>query len=407
MFYHGQMLPTDGKLKEKLSILLPSLNEKQRRLLAGAEAISLGYGGIKFLSEITGLSTNTIARGVREIQNGDEDVTRIRSTGAGRKKLTVKYPELKGWIEEIVEPDSRGDPESPLRWTCKSVRNISDFLKDQGHVVSRQSVARILREMKFSLQGNKKTKEGKDHPDRDKQFRFISKISKKFLIKGDPVISVDTKKKELVGEYKNNGREWHRKNGAVEVNGHDFPNPEVSKAIPYGVYDIGDNSGWVNVGITADTAEFAVSSIRYWWQYVGSRRYPQSKKILICADAGGSNSYRSRLWKRELQKLSDSRQIEISVSHFPPGTSKWNKIEHRLFSCISINWRGRPLTTYQVIINLIATTTTKTGLVVKARLDQKTYKKGKKVSDNEMKSLKIVKNKFHGEWNYTIKPRKI
>lgn len=401
------MLPNYGNLKEKLSILLPSLNEKQKRLLVGAEAIALGYGGIKLLSDMTGMSPNTVARGIREIERGDEDVSRIRSKGSGRKKLTIKYPEIEQCIEEIIEPDTRGDPESPLRWTCKSVRNISDFLAGKGYSVSRQSVARILREMEYSLQGNRKTKEGKDHPDRDQQFRFISRTCKRYLSKGDPVISVDTKKKELVGEYKNEGREWHEKNGAIEVNGHDFPDPKVSKAIPYGIYDVGNNSGWVNVGVTADTAEFAVSSIRYWWQYVGSRRYSDSTKLLICADAGGSNGYRLRLWKKELQRFSDARGIEISVCHFPPGTSKWNKIEHRLFSFISINWRGKPLASYQVIINLITATTTKTGLTVKARLDKKNYTKGKKIPDSEMRELRLVKHKFHGEWNYTIKPRKL
>jgi len=403
--YYQWMVLTDGKLKEKLSILLPALNEKQKRLLVGAEAISLGYGGIKFLSDMTGMSTNTITRGIREIEAGNEDDSRIRNKGSGRKKLTSKYPDIKKCIEEIIEPDTRGDPESPLRWTCKSVRNISDFLTEKGYSVSRQSVARILREMEYSLQGNRKTKEGKDHPDRDKQFRFISKICKRFLKNDHPVISVDTKKKELVGEYKNEGREWHKKGGAIAVNGHDFPDPKTSKAIPYGIYDIGDNSGWVNVGITADTAEFAVSSIRYWWQYVGSRRYSNATKLLICADAGGSNGYRLRLWKKELQRFADARGIEISVCHFPPGTSKWNKIEHRLFSFISINWRGKPLISYQVIINLISSTTTKAGLVVKARLDKKLYTKGKKVLDDEIKNLNVVKNKFHGEWNYTIKPK--
>lgn len=401
------MILADGKLKEKLSILLPSLNEKQKRLLVGAEAMALGYGGIKCLSGITGMSTNTITKGIREIEAGNEDISRIRKKGSGRKKLTLKFPDLESCIEDIIEPDVRGDPESPLRWTCKSVRNISDFLSEQGYSVSRQTVARILHKMEFSLQGNRKTKEGEDHPDRDKQFRFINRTCKRFLVKGWPVISVDTKKKELIGEYKNEGREWHKKNGAIEVNGHDFPDPKVSKAIPYGIYDIGNNSGWVNVGITADTAEFAVSSIRYWWQYVGSRRYAGSKKLLICADAGGSNGYRLRLWKRELQRLADTRGIEISVCHFPPGTSKWNKIEHRLFSFISINWRGKPLTSYEVVINLISSTATTAGLMVKARLDKKIYVKGKKVTDTEMEKLKLVKNKFHGEWNYTIKPRKV
>lgn len=398
------MIQDDGTLKEKLSILLPSLNEKQRRLLVGVEAIGLGHGGIKLLSRITGMSPNTISRGIREARSGDCDVSRIRSKGSGRKKLTAKYPEIKSCIEDIVEPDTRGDPESPLRWTCKSVRNISEFLGQRGYSVSRQSVARILGEMEYSLQGNRKTKEGESHPDRDGQFRFISKTCKGFLSKGDPVISVDTKKKELVGEYRNDGREWHRKDGAIEVNGHDFPDPAVPKAIPYGIYDIGDNSGWVNVGVTADTAEFAVSSIRHWWQYIGSRRYSKSTKLLICADAGGSNGYRLRLWKKELQRFADSRNIEISVCHFPPGTSKWNKIEHKLFSFISINWRGKPLTSYQVIVNLIASTTTRAGLTVRARLDRRVYTKGKKVPDHEMKNLKLVKSEFHGDWNYTIKP---
>lgn len=395
------------KLKEKLSVLLPSLNEKQKRLLVGAEAVAMGYGGIKCLSDITGMSRNTVSRGVREFEQGDVNDLRIRSQGSGRKRLTKKYPEIKQCIEQIIEPDTRGDPESPLRWTCKSVRNIADFLEGEGYSVSRQSVARILHEMEYSLQGNRKTKEGADHPDRDQQFRFINRICKRFLSNGNPVISVDTKKKELVGEYKNIGREWHEKGGAIDVNGHDFPDPKVPKAIPYGIYDVGDDSGWVNVGITADTAEFAVSSIRYWWQYVGSRRYANATKLLICADAGGSNGYRLRLWKKELQQFADSRGIEVSVCHFPPGTSKWNKIEHRLFSFISINWRGKPLTSYQVIINLITSTTTKTGLNVKARLDEKIYSKGKKISDREMKELLIVKNKFHGEWNYAVKPRNI
>lgn len=401
------MIPKDGKLKEKLAVVLPSLNEKQRRLLLGAEAIALGYGGITYLSDITGVSANTIARGIRDIASENSDTSRIRRSGSGRKKLVDKFPDLKSCIEEIIEPDTRGDPETPLRWTCKSVRNIADFLENEGHIVGRQSVARILRAMEYSLQGNRKTKEEKDHPDRDRQFKFINKTCKKFLSRNEPVISVDAKKKELVGEYKNSGQEWRKNHKPVDVNGHDFPDPKVPKAIPYGVYDIGNNSGWVNVGITADTAEFAVASIRYWWQYIGSKRYPKATKILICADAGGSNSYRSRLWKKEIQDLADSKQLEIVICHFPPGTSKWNKIEHRLFSFISINWRGKPLTTYQVIINLITATKTTTGLIVKARLDKKTYKKGKKVANQEMSTLKIFKNKFHGEWNYTVKPRTV
>jgi len=399
------MPPSNDNLKIKLSILLPALNEKQRRLLLGAEAISLGYGGIQQLAAMTGMSPHTIRRGVREAKNGNAPVSRVRVNGGGRKKITDYEPEVRTIIEDIVEPDSRGDPESPLQWTCKSVRNISDHLKQSGHSVSHQTVASILHGMEFSLQGNRKTKEGDDHPDRDKQFRFINKSVKAFLKCKDPVISVDTKKKELVGNYKNGGKEWRPKGVPVDVNGHDFPDPKVPKAIPYGIYDLADNSGWVSVGVTSDTAEFAVSSIRKWWTSVGSKRYPRSNKILICADGGGSNGYRSHLWKRELQRFSDARRLEISVRHFPPGTSKWNKIEHRLFSFISMNWRGKPLLTYKIIIDLIASTKTKTGLTVEARMDKRTYRKGIKVSKEEVEDLNVKRHAFHGEWNYTIKPR--
>ena len=328
----------------------------------------------------------------------------MRNSGGGRKKISNEFPDIIKIIEEIVEPDVRGDPETPLRWTCKSVRNIKDLLEKKGFDVSHQTVASILNDLDFSLQANKKTKEGDSHPDRNRQFKFINKKVKIFLANKLPVISVDTKKKELVGNYKNNGREWTKKGKPKEVNGHDFPDPKVPKAVPYGVYDIGDNSGWVNVGMSSDTAEFAVGSIEYWWNKIGIKKYPKVKKILICADSGGSNASRSHLWKRELQKFSNTKKLEISVCHFPPGTSKWNKIEHRLFSFISINWRGKPLLTYQTIINLIASTTTKTGLTVKARLDKTIYKKGLKVSKEELALLNIIKEKFHGEWNYTIKP---
>lgn len=384
---------------------MPALNEKQRRLLLGAEAISLGYGGINLLADMTGVSQHTIRRGITEVAASDTGGERVRKDGAGRKKLVAGTPKIRKLIEQVIEPGTRGDPETPLRWTCKSVRNIADFLSSEGFSISRQTVANILHEMEFSLQGNRKTKEGEDHPDRDKQFRFISRLTKRFLAQKNPAISVDTKKKELVGKYKNVGKEWHSKGSPIDVNGHDFPDPEVPKAIPYGIYDLANNSGWVNVGITADTAEFAVSSIRYWWQYVGSKRYPKSRRLLICADAGGSNGYRSHLWKREIQQFSDSSGLDVSICHFPPGTSKWNKIEHRLFSFISMNWRGKPLSTYQVIINLIAATTTKSGLIVKARLDRKRYKKGIKISKAEVASFNITKEKFHGEWNYTIQPR--
>ena len=392
-------------LIKKLSGVLYSLNEKQKRLLVAAEAISIGYGGIKILSEITGMSAPTIRRGIKELKEGKKKSTeKVRNSGGGRKKISDEFPDIIKIIEEIVEPDVRGDPETPLRWTCKSVRNINDLLEKKGFNVSHQTVASILNDLDFSLQANKKTKEGDSHPDRNRQFKFINRKVKIFLANKLPVISVDTKKKELVGNYKNNGREWTKKCKPKEVNGHDFPDPKVPKAVPYGIYDIGDNSGWVNVGISSDTAEFAVGSIEYWWDKIGIKKYPKSKKILICADSGGSNASRSHLWKRELQKFSNTKKLEISVCHFPPGTSKWNKIEHRLFSFISINWRGKPLLTYQTIINLIASTTTKTGLTVKARLDKTLYKKGLKVTKEELAFLNIIKEKFHGEWNYTIKP---
>lgn len=395
-----------AKLKIKLSGILPFLNEKQRRLLIASEAYAIGKRGISTLSSITGMDRKTIRRGINELKiKNRKDIERVRTHGGGRKKITDKNPKLKKIIEDLIEPDTKGDPESPLRWTCKSVRNISDFLREYGYDVSPKTVATILHDLEYSLQGNRKNKEGKNHPDRDAQFKYINKIVKKFLRNKSPVISVDTKKKELVGTYKNPGKEWKSKNNPEEVNSHDFPDKKVPKAVPYGVYDIGNNSGWVNIGISSDTAEFAVDSIKYWWRKIGKKRYLKSNKLLICADAGGSNSYRSRLWKKQLQELCDSEKIQISICHFPPGTSKWNKIEHRLFSFISINWRGKPLLTYQTIINLITSTKTKTGLTILARLNKKIYKKGVKVSKEEMQSLNIVKDKFHGEWNYTIKPR--
>ncbi len=311
-----------NKLKKKLSSILPLLNEKQKRRLVGAEAVAIGRGGIKISCDITGISCPTIRKGISELGSQARYDDRVCIQGGGRKKTIDQSPEIKELLEEIIEPETRGDPESPLRWTCKSVRNIAELLNEEGYGVSYQTVASILHELEFSLQGNKKTKEGDDHPDRDQQFKYISKAAKYFLNNKNPVISVDTKKKELVGNYKNPGREWQAKGKPKEVNGHDCPNPKVSKAIPYGIYDIGDNKGWVNVGITSDTAEFAVESIRQWWKKMGKKRYPKSKTLLICADGGGSNGYRSRLWKVELQKLADSEKILISVCHFPPGTSK-------------------------------------------------------------------------------------
>ena len=381
------------------------MNEKQRRVLAAAEAKAYGRGGVQTVALITGMSRQTIYRGLEDLQT-KVDLNRVRIPGGGRKKLRQNDPYLVESLENLIEPSTRGDPESPLRWTCKSVRSLAAALEDKGHHIGRQSVANILHELEYSLQANRKTSEGKaDHPDRDAQFQHINGYAKKFLRKGMPVISVDTKKKELVGKYKNNGQEWAKKSRPVKVLSHDFPDPKVSKAVPYGVYDIGRNTGWVNVGTTADTAEFAVESIRQWWKKMGKKRYPTTKGILICADSGGSNGYRLHLWKRELQRFCNTERLAVSVCHFPPGTSKWNKIEHRLFSYISMNWRGRPLTDYCTVVNLIASTTTKTGLTVRARLDRRSYQKGIKVSAKEILELNIDRHKFHGEWNYTIKPR--
>lgn len=402
------MLTEQAKLiRRKLSELFPILNERQRRLIAASEARDYGRGGVTIVANITGMSRQTIYRGLEELGH-IENVDRVRAEGGGRKKITTAMPSILDILEDILNETTRGDPESPLRWTCKSVRNISESLYDQGITVSHQTVANILHELDYSLQANKKTSEGKeDHPDRDKQFKYINKCAKLFFKKNLPVISVDTKKKELVGNYKNNGREWHYKGKAIEVLDHDFPDPQVPKAVPFGVYDIGENKGWVSVGISADTAEFAVESIRQWWKHMGVKRYPDVKKIMITADSGGSNGYRIHLWKYELQKFCNEFNLQISVSHYPPGTSKWNKIEHRLFSFISQNWRNRPLTDIRTIVDLISSTTTSTGLTVIARLDKKKYEKGKKVSALEIASLNLHRDKFHGEWNYTIKPQSV
>ena len=329
----------------------------------------------------------------------------IRKSGGGRKRVIDRHPRIKEVLERLVDPATRGDPESPLRWVSKSTRHLEDVLTGKGFEVGRTAVGDLLKGMGYSLQANKKTQEGKSHEHRDRQFHYINDSAKEFLRKKQPVISVDTKKKEMVGNYKNGGRELEPKGKPLEVEGHDFPT-DVPKAIPYGVYDIADNRGWVNVGTHSDTAEFAVESIRYWWKEMGRSRYPKAKALLICADAGGSNGYRSHLWKAELQKFSNREGFKITVCHFPPGTSKWNKIEHKLFSFISMNWRGRPLTSYRTIVQLIAATTTKAGLTVKVRLDKRKYKKGIEVSEEVMKGLNLTKHEFHGEWNYTISPQK-
>jgi transposase len=395
------------QLRLKLSALLPLLNERQRRILAGSEARSLGRGGVSVVAEITGMSRQTIYDGIKEL-GSRRSAGRVRKIGGGRKKLTEIEPDIIRVLEEIVDPTTRGDPESPLRWTCKSVRKIADALADKGYPIGRQSVAKILHELDYSLQANRKTSEGKkDHPDRDKQFQNINTTAKRFLRKSLPVISVDTKKKELIGKYKNAGHEWEKKRKPVKVLSHDFPDPKVPKAVPYGVYDVGKNVGWVNIGMAADTAEFAVESINQWWKKMGQKRYPKARELYICADSGGSNGYRIHLWKYEIQKFCDREGLKVTVSHYPPGTSKWNKIEHRLFSYITRNWRGRPLIDYRTIVDLIASTTTKTGLTVKVRLDKRCYKKGIKVSAKEIERLNIKRSAFHGEWNYSISPRNV
>lgn len=392
-------------IKERFEAVAPLLDEKQRRLFAAIEANLLGYGGVDKVSQETGVSRRAIAEGRKElkqikiIKSG-----RIRKPGGGRKSLVEKSPRLKMELEALVEPSTRGEPESPLRWTCKSVRNLSETLKQKGYQVSHTVVAELLQEMGYSLQANRKTQEGSRHPDRNAQFEHINETVKLFQANKQPVISVDTKKKELVGNFKNSGKEYSPKGEPEEVEVHDFPDKDLGKVAPYGVYDVTQNLGWVNVGISSDTAAFAVNSIRQWWELMGKECYPDAKQLLITADAGGSNGYRVKLWKVELQKLANDIGLSISVSHLPPGTSKWNKIEHRLFSHITQNWRGRPLISRVVVVNLIAATKTRKGLQVRSQLDINEYQKGIKVSDEEIKSLNIERNSFHGEWNYTISP---
>lgn len=383
--------------------LLPALNEKQRRMLVAVEAKSFGRGGIQRVAEISGMSRQTIYRGIEDLTSKVKS-DRIRIPGGGRK--SIRNARLIKSLDYIIEPVTRGHPESTLRWTCKSVRNLSNDLLARGHKVSYRTIARMLTEMGFSLQANRKTSEGKkDHPDRNEQFLYISRQCKLFLQKDQPVISVDTKKKEMVGKYKNPGQEWQKKHKPVKVLSHDFPDPKRPKAVPYGIYDIGKNTGWVNVGISSDTAEFAVESIRQWWKKMGRSKYGKIKNLLITADSGGSNGYRLHLWKREIQTFSNQEGISVTVCHFPPGTSKWNKIEHRLFSYITKNWRGRPLLDYETVVNLIAATKTKAGLTVKVRFDKRVYNKGIKVPPEELEKINIKKHKFHGEWNYTINPQ--
>lgn len=393
--------------KSKYKQLLPELSERARRLVAAADAKLLGRGGINFVHKASGISRVTIKKGLDEF---DAKISlpenRSRRPGGGRKKITHTDKTLLKDLKDLVADSTRGDPESPLLWTIKSTRTLAQELEKKSHVASHATVATLLKDADYSLQANRKTQEGTAHPDRNAQFQYINSRTQAYLKTGDPRISVDTKKKELIGNYKNNGQTWLPKGQPIEVNMHDFPKSGEGKAVPYGIYEIGKDRGYVNVGINHDTGEFAVASIRRWWKYLGQKNYPKSKRLLITADAGGSNGYRLKLWKAELQKFADKAGLTITVCHFPPGTSKWNKIEHRLFSFISINWKGKPLTSYQVIVNSIASTKTKTGLKVYAVLDGHKYALRKRVSPQEMKTLQIIPHKFHGEWNYTIKPRK-
>jgi transposase len=393
-------------IKQRFTSLEPFLDERLRRLHAAAEAKAVGYGGVSAVARATGVSRRAIAIGLQELaEPAAASVTRIRQPGGGRKRTAAKDATLLHDLEQLVEPASRGDPESPLRWTCKSVRKLADELNRQGHQVSHRLVAELLQELGFSLQANRKTREGASHPDRNAQFEHINAQVQAYQSAGQPVISVDTKKKELIGDFKNGGRELRPQGDPETVRVHDFVIPELGKATPYGVYDVTHNLGWVNVGIDHDTASFAVESIRRWWQLMGQPLYPNAQRLLITADGGGSNGSRLRLWKIELQKLADAIGLEIAVCHLPPGTSKWNKIEHRLFSYISQNWRGKPLISHEVIVNLIAATTTKTGLKVRCQLDTQSYPKGIVVSDDELAQVNLQPADFHGEWNYAISPR--
>lgn len=392
-------------IQEKFLAIDPTLNELSRRRWVATEAKAIGRGGISIVSRATGVNRNTIMKGIKELENKKAiEPNRLRKKGGGRKNITEKNPKLEKILLELVESTSSGDPENPLRYTTKSVRKLQKEIEKTGCKISYPSVAEILHKNRFSLQANRKSIEGKPHPDRNAQFEFINQDAKTQIAKKEPVISVDAKKKELVGKFKNNGKEWRSKGNPTQVKVHDFENKKLGKVAPYGIYDIDKNKGWVNLGIDHDTAEFAVESIRKWWAKVGKSRYPKAKALTITADSGGSNSYRARLWKFELQKLSNRTGLIIRVRHFPPGTSKWNKIEHRLFSFISKNWRGKPLLTHAVIINLISATKTEKGLEVDCMLDKNKYPKGIKISDEEFSKINIFPEKFHGDWNYTIKP---
>ena len=399
-----------ARIRRKYRALRPEMDERMRRQWAATEARELGWGGISLVASATGLSRPTIIAGMKELKLPSKKraaaAQRVRRPGGGRKRLLDVDPELASALEALIEPVTRGDPESPLRWTCKSTRRLAQELTRQSHPVSDRTVATLLKECGYSLQANRKTREGKSHPDRNAQFEYINGYVVRFQRRGHPAISVDTKKKELVGDFKNAGREWRPQGTPEDVRVHDFRDKLLGKAIPYGVYDMVSNQGWVSVGIDHDTAQFATNSIRRWWTRMGQRRFPRATQLLITADGGGSNSHRSRLWKVSLQALADDLELKLHVCHFPPGTSKWNKIEHRLFSFITQNWRGKPLVSLQTIVNLIASTKTRKGLVVKAAIDTKQYETKIKVTDEELARVKLKPHEFHGDWNYTITPRK-
>jgi transposase len=402
------MVPQEtlATLREKYQALAPLMDERILRRWAATEALALGWGGAFAITKATGLSRTTIRSAIAELRQPaiPPPPGRIRNPGAGRPRLTRSDPQLLDDLRALLEPATRGDPEAPLLWTSKSTRNLADELGGLGHRVSHDTVSRLLEEIGYSLQANRKTREGKDHADRDAQFEYINQQVRAFQEAGQPVVSVDAKKKELVGDFRNPGREWHRRGEPEEVRAKDFPDKQLGKAIPEGVYDLGRNEGWVSVGIDHDTAEFAAASLRRWWEEMGAVAYPKACRLLITADAGGSNGHRSRLWKVALQGLADDLGLRISVCHFPPGTSKWNKIEHRMFSYITKNWRGRPLVSRGVIVNLIGHVRTRSGLRIKAELDTRSYPKGLKVSDEELAKVRLEKADFHGDWNYTILP---
>jgi hypothetical protein len=400
----------DSLITARFKLFKGVLDERQRRLCASIEAKVLGRGGVKRVHEATGVSRGSILAGIKELESGiisgapTVDGRRMRRAGAGRKKLVDSFPGIRESLERMVDPVTRGDPESPLRWTCKSLTQLATALNAEGYAISHVSVGKLLKELGYRLQGNRKSLEGSAHPDRNAQFEYIHSKVETALGQGQPVISVDTKKKELVGQFKNGGKEWQPQGKAEGVNVYDFVDAKLGRANPYGVYDIGANSAWVSVGTDHDTASFAVATIRRWWLTMGKAVYPAARELMITADGGGSNGSRVRLWKRELQQLSNEIAIPIRVSHFPPGTSKWNKIEHRLFSHISLNWRGKPLVTHDVIVNLISATTTRKGLKVQAGLDTTLYPKGIKVSNDELAAIRLARDEFHGEWNYVISP---